>query len=103
MLKTHAYVTETGLPSLFDTVEYNGKWWILNKWLVYNDIKQKMPERILSLESLNAQAIDTGNPFDFQCPLPLSLEFFSCPLFVLAEKGIEALDRPNLSFPLHCE
>jgi hypothetical protein len=66
-------------PQLYqvDTIEYDGKMWLVPHWLDTLDKQWRMPVRIICLDSLAHQKLPPGSPYgDFSLSAPISRAVF---------------------------
>lgn len=63
-----------------DTIEYEGKFWLVPNWLDSRDEGWTMPERIVLLDTLPHKRIECGNPdFLVEYSIPKSVFFGQIP------------------------
>ena len=59
---------------VYDTIEFEGKLWIVPEWLIDSSLKRRKPKRIIALDNFLYEAIDRGkHPFraDFRLNNPI--------------------------------
>lgn len=65
---------DEGHSCLIDTVQHEGKWWLVGSWLEAIATRERMPELLVRLEGLQYQGVE-GQPYRFVLnnPIPKSV------------------------------
>ena len=80
-----------------DTIEYEGKMWLVPVWLDSETEDISMPARIICLDNLPYQKIQEGTDYHFvlNCPIPRSIVGGKNQNY----KEIWVIERPNIILP----
>ena len=99
ILQTAMFVSGEGKAVIYlaDTIEHEGKLWIVPTWLESPALPYKMPERIICLDNLPHQK---GPPHDFvlNYPIPKDVLYGQVPT-KLKDKYIVIM-RPDIKVPI---
>jgi hypothetical protein len=93
ILKTVVMCADTGTLFAADTIEYDGKLWIVTAWLQGPTKGTECPARIICLDGLPLKPAGTQYQADYVLERPLSKAFLEGRVI---EQGIVALDRPDV-------
>jgi hypothetical protein len=96
-------IEENGSFQKVDTINYDNNWWLVPEWY---DNKSKgwiMPKRIIQLDSLPHQVIDSGNPVDFVLDNPMPKDVFDGKTKKHKSKQFCVLIDPEIKLPRHFE
>ncbi len=99
ILKVMVMGLEGGTISKCDAIEYEGKLWLVPRWL---DIPAKgvtKPARLVRFDSLPHQAMPPGFG-DYCVNVPIPKELFEDHTPKKAIPGFEFLELPEISFPM---
>lgn len=102
ILKTAMMVSGEGKAIVYytDTIEYEGNFWIVPKWLESPDLPYKMPERIICLDNLPHQKVEPNLPYSFCLlnPIPRGILYDPIPSSLIGEYIVKI--RPNIKVPI---
>ncbi len=89
---------EGGSGKIFeiDTIEYDGKMWLVPYWLEAPSEGWKTPARIILLDSLDHQAAPAGFEADFLLKLPMPKDVFEGRIPKKSEGEFVVIERPNV-------
>jgi hypothetical protein len=101
LLKTLALFDHLGKWYRIDTIEYQGKWWLVPEWLACKDKKWKRPKLLISLDSFEYSKNDSGHPADFLISGSITkgvLDGKAPP-----ERHLEVINNPDILFSLQIQ
>lgn len=81
-----------------DTISYEGKLWLVPKWLAVLDEGWQRPSRIICLDGLKYQVGGPGTDYTLSQPIPRSLLDDLIPLKTLAQYKV--VESPQIHFPI---
>ncbi len=85
---------------LIDTIEYDGKMWLVPDWLEAPSEGWKTPARIILLDSLYHQPFPSGSRYDFLLKLPMPKDVFEGRIPKELEGEFVVKERPDVKFPI---
>ena len=85
---------------LIDTIEYDGKLWLVPSWLETPSEGWKTPARIILLDSLYHQAIPPGGQYDFLLKLPMPKDVYEGRIPKESEGEYVVIERPDVKIPI---
>ncbi len=93
---------EGGSGKIFeiDTIEYDGKMWLVPRWLEAPSEGWKTPARIILLDSLDHQAAPAGFEADFLLKLPMPKDVFEGRTPKRSEGEFVVIERPDVKIPI---
>ncbi len=83
-----------------DTIEYDGKMWLVPRWLEAPSEGWKTPVRIILLDLLYHQVIPSGVPADFLLKLPMPKDVFEGRIPKGSEDEFVVIERPDVKIPI---
>lgn len=101
ILKTIVGSAETGALYLIDTIEHEGKLWLVPQWLDEPIRKVSKPARLIRLDILPFQSMKGSKyPADYVLngPMPTALLELKTPKEPIS--GFEVRELPELEFPM---
>jgi hypothetical protein len=99
ILKTAVIFSDfaTGKIYKVDTIEYEGKMWLVPEWLDSPKSGWQMPARIICLDGLHYQKAD-GKEVDFVLNAGIPKSVFDGTQIPLGDRYV-VLERPGIQFP----
>ncbi len=94
------YEGGTGEIFCIDTIEYDGKMWLVPRWLEAPSEGWKTPERIILLDSLDHQATPADFEADFVLNLPVPKDVFEGRIPKGSEGEFVVIERPDVKIPI---
>ncbi|MGA7579190.1 MAG: hypothetical protein ACLQUW_13235 [Desulfobaccales bacterium] len=93
---------EGGGGSIFqmDTIEYEGKKWLVPKWLEAPTEGWKRPERIICLDTLAHSKAPSGFEADFVLNHPIPTVVLSGGIPIRSISVIRVIEHPDIKFPI---
>ncbi len=85
---------------LVDTIEYDGKMWLVPRWLEAPSEGWKTPARIVLLDSLDHQEIPAGDPADYLLKSPMPKDVFEGRIPKESEGEFVVIERPDVKIPI---
>ena len=85
---------------LVDTIEYDGKMWLVTNWLEAPSEGWKTPARIILLDSLYHQAIPPGGQYDFLLKLPMPKDVYEGRIPKESEGEYVVIERRDVKIPI---
>ena len=83
-----------------DTIEHEGKMWLVPQWLEAPSEGWKIPERIVLLDSLPHQKTLGSSFGDFVLNSPIPKAVFDGPIQQLQGSGFVVVERPDIRIPI---
>jgi hypothetical protein len=86
---------------LVDTIEYEGKTWIIPHWFENTVRGTKIPTRIVAIDALPHKKNPSGSPDgDFVVTAPFPKAVFDGYASEEMKTQFDVIDRPSLKFPI---
>lgn len=91
--------SDAGAIYTVDTIQHQGGLWLVPRWLDVPEKRETMPARLIRMDLLPHQRIESGQPADFVLNgyMPKALFDFDAPL--KSTLGFEVIELPEISFP----
>lgn len=83
-----------------DTIEYDGKLWLVPEWLEAPTEGWKTPARIILLDSLDHQTESSGVPADYLLKSPMPRDVFEGRIPKGSEGEFVVIERPGVKIPI---
>lgn len=83
-----------------DTIEYQGKFWLVPTWLDKPTEGWRIPERIICLDVLPHQKTGTSDPADFVLSHGIPKSVFDGRIPPQSEDSYIVVERPDIRFPV---
>ena len=83
-----------------DTIEYDGKWWLVPHWLEAPSEGWKTPARIILLDSLDHQAAPADFEADFVLKSPMPRDVFEGRIPKKSKGEFVVIERPDVKIPI---
>lgn len=101
IFKTQLALTDVpGQTFLFDTVMYEGEWWLVRDWIDSQDGKWTKPMRIVALATLPGGEVNHPDfRFFLQSPIPSTV--FDGQIPPATEGVYRVIEQPELILPRH--
>lgn len=96
ILKTFVAVEGSNEISIADTIEHEGKLWLVPEWLEATEEGWRTPARIILMEDLKQQPAPKGYPADFLLNEPIPKSVFDGQ----TTDGYTVVDRPGMRYPI---
>jgi hypothetical protein len=102
ILKTAVALEGDNSGSIYqmDTIEWQGKNWLVPQWLEAPQLGYSIPARIICLDYLPHQKTAGGNFGDFVLNQPLPKAMFEGPLPKTPTALPAVIERPDIRFPI---
>ncbi len=81
---------------IVDTIEHEGKFWLVPGWLDRRDEGWSTPERIILLDVLPHKQIASGNPADFVVEYSIPKTVFDGQIPPQSEYRFVVIERPDI-------
>lgn len=99
ILKTRAGTDGSGAIIFVDTIEYEGAFWLVPHWTVFQDEKVRRPTRIIRLTGLAHQK-DTVGLADFLLTVQLPTSLLGSLPPNSTDKRFVVIEAPDLEFDI---
>jgi hypothetical protein len=86
--------------SVADGIEYQGKRWVVGRWLENKTENYRSPERIICLDDLGCYSAPKSEKSDFVLYAPLSKGVCEGTVPATSDSGFVVIERPDIRFPL---
>jgi hypothetical protein len=93
------YADQFGI-SVADGIEYQGKRWVVGRWLENKTEKYRTPERIICLDDLGCYSTPNSSKSDFALFAPLSKGVCEGTVPPASGSRYVVIERPDIRFPL---
>ena len=91
-------LTSDGNIQFMDTIEYEGKMWLVPEWLDSISLRVSTPLRIIGLDAFVHQKMP-GNPADFLVELPIPKSVFEGQIPPELKGVVQIVESPDIRFP----
>ena len=98
VLKTLAPIEGTNRIDKIDTIEHEGKFWLVPQWLDIPAEGWTMPARIILLDTLRHQRLEPGGLADFLLNDPLPKAVLEGHVLTEQAKQYVVVDKPPIRF-----
>lgn len=100
--KTLVFFTDAHLGKIMkcDTIELNEKFWLVPEWIDNPAEGTRKPLRIICLDNLPHQKIDSGDPADFFLTSPIPICVFEGEIPAEAIFRFDIIEHPDISFDI---
>jgi len=92
IFKTIIQCWDDGLIYFVDTIEWQGKFWLVPEWLAGPKPRTEMPARLIGLDGLPVQKARPPYQADFELMVPLTRETLSGD----PTQGFVIIERPDI-------
>jgi len=99
-LKTVVAIQGGNSLFLSDTIEYEGKLWLVPEWLESPTEGYKIPARIICLSNLTFQKLGGTFPADYSLSVPVPKAVFDGTHQQPSTLGYVVVERPDIRFPI---
>ena len=85
-----------GEHHLVDTIEYEGKFWLVTEWIDSRSEGWSMPARIILLDVLPHKRVASGNPADYVVEYPIPKSVFDGQIPKQSKYKFVVIERPEI-------